>query len=1013
MLGIIGCAALALAAIAPTPAHAASRRAIPASSGDSLGGLVLPVEARDGDLTIRALKGWHWRVKSTQRLVLQGDVRIELAGWKFEGNTIIVWIERIPSDQGVVTQVAVWVPDATAHTAAAGSGTSGDNLLVVGSIRGETVMDTAALSPRVPRELDGLIQRADDRLADYVDSLLHTTPILESHPTVVAQPDIESDFVPTPGGAMIPSAVRVPGTPGSTKGWLQRPGATLDFSADHVTVDKENGETRILADGNVVIHYRPRRRSDQLGALRMSSERMVLYMVSDDVNDSVTSMEANDVKGVYLEGAVVAESERDDYTVRAPRMYYDFQMDRAIMLDAVLRTYDRKRRIPVYARADELKQIAEDQWKGTGVKVSASSFAVPTLAIGVEHVTITKVPGSVNTGGGLTESHIEVEGVHNTIEAGGVPFFYWPYFKGNPSDMPLVGQSTSFENYRGMGVEFQWNLLTLLGLESPHGDSVTLETSGYSKRGVALGLNWAFSRPGDVGGLDVWGIHDSGSQRLATGLTQEVPKTWRGIATWDDTIDMGNDWIMQSQISLISDATFVSAWRDTDFQNRREYETSFYVKKDKDGTSRSFLVDYSPNPYVSNSWLLASQGFQLQQFPKFFYRKLGTDLFKTLTWSGDVSFNRFKAIMPDGTADENGITPRVFQGPDVAFTSTDNVSTALSQKGIGIDWATRVTSTHHLTMPLDAGPVEITPFASGQIQNFFQNSTSMPGAELPNFRGLGGVGVHATTTTQRVYNDVHSDTLGIHRLRWLIEPWVRGWTSAANFNPTEQPDYEPFIDASARGSAIQMGMRHKFQTQRGAAGRWYDADWANLSVAATFSTQDATRRWFTPRWNESNPLLSSFGNFVRGTYEISPAEAITFTGEGTWDLDLNGFTRGAVALNIDHSPRLRTGLSYRYFEVPDEYATPKVRSNGTRWNPNENLIKAARGQMLGVPIDYEISKLYTLRLSPQYNFSEQDFQKFSAVLTRRLADFDLMFYINYDEIRGETVGGVRIANPKF
>ena len=200
MLGLIGCAALALAAIAPTPAHAASRRAIPASSGDSLGGLVLPVEARDGDLTIRALKGWHWRVKSTQRLVLQGDVRIELAGWKFEGNTIIVWIERIPSDQGVVTQVAVWVPDATAHTAAAGSGTSGDNLLVVGSIRGETVMDTAALSPRVPRELDGLIQRADDRLADYVDSLLHTTPILESHPTVVAQPDIESDFVPTPGG---------------------------------------------------------------------------------------------------------------------------------------------------------------------------------------------------------------------------------------------------------------------------------------------------------------------------------------------------------------------------------------------------------------------------------------------------------------------------------------------------------------------------------------------------------------------------------------------------------------------------------------------------------------------------------------------------------------------------------------------------------------------------------------------------------------------------------------------
>ncbi|MCH2141627.1 MAG: hypothetical protein MK077_01340 [Phycisphaerales bacterium] len=982
--------------------EAAPRRPIPAANGDTLGGLVLPVEARTGDLTVRALQGWHWRVQSTQRLALRGDVRVELAGWSFEGDTIVLWVERIPSDQGPVTQVAIWVPDATAHAAAAGGGTSGDNLLVVGAIRGETVIDVAAFSARLPNELRHLVERADDRLADYVDALQNTRPILETHPTVVPPPAIEDDFVPIPGKTIAPGQLRVSGQASGTAGWLQRPGATLDFSADHVTVDKEDGQPRILADGNVVVHYRPRRRGDRLGALRMSSERMVLYLVSDEVEDTATSLQVSDVKGVYLEGAVVAEAERDDYTVRSPRMYYDFQMDRAIMVDAVLRTYDRERRVPVYARADELRQVAEDQWTGKGARVSASSFAVPTLAIGAEQVTITKVPGSVDDNGQLTESYIEVEGVDNTLRAGGVPFFYWPYFKGNPDDMPLVGQSTSFENYQGIGIEARWNLLSLLGEQSPHGDTLTLETAGYTKRGVALGLNWAFNREGDHGNLDLWGIHDSGTQRLATGLTQEVPKTWRGIATWEDTVEMGNDWIMQSQISLISDSTFVSAWRDNDFQNRREYETSFFTKQDKEDTSVSFLAEYAMNPYVSNSWLLASQGFQLNQFPKFTFRKVGTDLFKTLTWSGDVSYNRFKASIPRGTAAENGITPQVFQSPDVAMNANQDIAFALGQQGINSNWATRVTSTHHLTMPVDAGPFEVTPFASGQIQNFFQHETAVPGADLPDFRAVGGVGVHATTSFQRVYNDVHSDTLGLHRLRWLIDPWVRGWTSAANFNPLEQPDYEPFIDATAKGSAIQMGMRHRLQTQRGGAGRWYDADWADFSVAATFSTDEATRRWYTPRWEEANPLLSSFGNYVRGTYKISPAEALTFTGEGTWDLDLNGFTRGAVAMNIDHSPRLRTGVSYRYFEVPDDYAALFP----TR-------VKSARGQMLGLPVTYEISKAYVLRLAPQYNFSEQDFQKFSAVLTRRLPDFDLVFYVNYDEIRGETVGGVRIANPKF
>ena len=1007
----IWAAVLATLATVAQPVHAVASISgsntpstkMPALTGHSLGGLVLPVEPRNGDITIRCLHGWHWRSGSTQRLIAQGDALVDIAGWQFEGQRLVLWLDRIPSADGLITQVALWIPEATAHTSSVGRGPSGRNLLVVGSIRGETVIDTAIMTPGKPRALAHIIKRSDDRLAAYVAGLQATPPILENHPVVVDRHTPAAGFVPVPGGSL-PAAIEDPLVPSSLDArWLRQPGATIAFSANHVTVDAGEVESTVLIDGNVVVHYRPANRNDELGALRLSAERAVIYASPTTLADAADTMSADDVRGIYLEGAVVAESDRDDYVVRAQRMYYDFITDRAIMLDAVLRTYDRERKVPVFARATELRQLASDQWSGKGVQLSASSFATPTLSIGADTATIRQIPGTIQEDGTQTETKIEVTGVHNTIRAGGVPFFYWPYFKGYADRMPLVGQATSFESYKGIGIEMKWDLPTLLGMEPLPDDTLTLETSGYTKRGPALGLNWRWDRPGEHGGLTAWGIHDDTNrdEKLSTGIIQEVPKTWRGYLLFEDQIQLGNNWKLQAQASWISDATFMNSWRKVDFRERREYETSLYLAKDEGNSSLSALIDYSLNDFVSNSWLLASQGFQLEEFPKASYRRFGNDVLDTLTYSGDISFSRFKAVIPKGTAADNGITVNAFRGPNVAFGPNDDIATALAQRGIGEDWSTRVNSMHHVTMPLTYGAFQVTPFASAQIQGFLQNDTAVPN-EDSDFRGLGGVGVHATTTIQRVFNGVDNDTLGLHRLRVLLDPWVRTWISAANFNPMDVPDYDPLVDATARGGAMQFGLRNRLQTQRGGAGRWYDADWLTTSVAATFSTSDATQRWFTPRWNEANPLWSSFGNFVDGSLDFRPAEAITFVGEGTWDLDLDGWTRYAVGLDLDHSPRLSTGVSYRYFDVPDDYA-----------EAFPNNVPNALGELLELAVNYEISKTYKATLTPQYNFSEDDLQSVMARLTRQLPDFDLTFYVNYDQIEDETTAGLQLSNTKF
>lgn len=107
-------------------------------------------------------------------------------------------------------------------------------------------------------------------------------------------------------------------------------------------------------------------------------------------------------------------------------------------------------------------------------------------------------------------------------------------------------------------------------------------------------------------------------------------------------------------------------------------------------------------------------------------------------------------------------------------------------------------------------------------------------------------------------------------------------------------------------------------------------------------------------------------------------------------------------MNIDHSPRFSTGVGFRYFGVPGAYEAAFP-----------GRVTAAKGELLTFPARYEISKTYAVAVRPQYNFSEEDFQAVSATLTRRLADFDLALYIRYDQIRGETTGGIRLANTKF
>ena len=979
--------AVALLTLVPTT-HAwidAPRANTMPAQGDRLSGFVLPVEARDGNINLNALKAHVWTVQDTQRLLLTGDVMVQVTGWTFEAQQAVAWINRVPSDKGLVNQIALFIPEVWHHTSEAGRGPQGRNLLIVGTARGSVRMNVALLDDGPPPP-SNLVTLADKRLANYLQGLQRGAPALANIPQVLGQADAP-EYVPTPGGSLPKQRMPEGDVTTSSRPWLRNSGGIISFSAQTVKLDPGEQENVLVADGAVVLDYRP---ANGDGNLRLSAERAVVFMEPGSVRELTDrSVNADDVRGVYLEGAVQAESDKDDYVVRAPRMYYDFQTDRAIMLDAVLRTYDRRRNLPVYARAKELRQVAEEQWTGKQVTVSASSFATPTLAIGSRSVVVNREPGSPDEIEQMEQGELSIDSQGTTLEAGGFPLLWWPRYVGPVHKIPLRGIRGGWDEYEGAVVETTWDLYSLLGTPPPSGWDMTLDIDGYSKRGVGLGYDFTIEQADNTMALDLYGMKDSGTQRTDTGLSMEVPKDYRYAALWEQTINLSQSWTLQGQLSYISDSTFVSAWREEDYRDRREYETSLYLKNETRNAAFTVLGKYALNDFLSNSWLVGSLGYQVNKLPEVTYQRFGDSLFgDTLTWSSSYNASRMQIVIPDGTPADSGLRADTFQNVGgLPFGANQPISEAARYVGLREAWVNRVSTRQKLSMPFQWGAFNITPFAMGQVIGYFNDETTIS-SDDSTYQWYGSGGATINTVVQRVYDDVSSAVFDLHRLRHLIEPYVTLWYGTSNYDVDTVPLYDPLLDQLSTGGLVRVGVKNTLQTHRGGPGRWYEVDWLTVDAAVVYSTDSATSRFPTPQYFAWEPGYSQLGNFIEGSYTWQFSDSLAFIGEGIYDLDDAKFARGSTGIEINHSPRFSTFAEYRFIDVTDT-------------------------KLLSFGGNYEVSDKYSIGVVPQWDFEREDFRTVQGTVIRSFPDFDFMVYVSYDQVRGETRVGAQLGQVNY
>ncbi len=1005
-------------------------------TGDRLSGFVLPIEPLAGDIELTALRGWAWTIDDTKRLILQGDVSVRIAHYSFTAPAAAIWINRLPSADGLINQIAIYFDEVNDPAKRSGAiGSRGKQLLITASARGQIKLNTGKLTPSSPPARNplnrGLRVRGEKRLQNHLRHLAAALnpqedrdqtiePItLTQWPQTNTPPPPES-FIPFPGGSVtprdlnLPKTIALPNEESAPPPWLQHPQGAIHFSAENITIESGPDENVILCSGSLLIDYLSTPGSpsplggalDDWSQLTLTAQRAVIFTEPGPLREMAGRLDADQIHGIYLEGNVAAAANRDEYTLRAPRMYYDFRTGRAIMLDAVLRTTARSsrgRRIPIYARAEEMRQVAEREWRAKKVRVSTSPFFTPHLALGAERMTITQPPppppelgakgmeGQADSESLPRETHIVSE--HNTLRLGGLPVLYWPRFSGTLRDLPLKSFRIGTGDNDGLRLGATLDLYALLGTDAPDGVEGDLLLDGYTNRGAGAGLTFRYDAAALLGGaagrgtLELYGLSDDGIDRTSTGRELDPDQNFRGVALWEHSQSIGNHWLFQGQISHISDPTFISTWRENDFLRRREYETSAYFKYQNNRTAFTALVDYEINDFISNDYLLASRGYQVDHAPEISYRNYGLKLFgDRITYSQETSITRMRFRFEQSTPAQLGVPIGAFSNlPGVGLNTP--ISDALFASGLDERYVTRFDSRHEFSWPHSWGAINLVPFVVGRYTDYSEDFRNFS-AEADGNRAFGAVGLRLSTQYQHVDNTLENRMLDLHRLRHIIEPSLTLWHGETTVSDEDLPEYDPAVESIANGSVVALGLRNTWQTKRGGPGRWRSVDVLTLDTNLVLNGNDARRESPTPQFFNYRPEYSQLGDHADGSMIWLVSDALAITGTGTWDLDNDRFARASIGAELQHSPVLTTFVEYRSLD-------------------------ASNNDLLDLGWIYRLTPKYRINFAPQWDFRRDELRALTLAITRRFPDFDFRLIIRQDEIRNDTTFAATIQLLDF
>lgn len=804
--------------------------------------------------------------------------------------------------------------------------------------------------------------------------------------TAPTQPTQTSTQPPTP------PAPPTPPTTVAQRDAIFASGGAFSIAAGDVSLVTGETENAVIVSNGVTIQYREPERNR---LLQLSAQRAVIFLDPGPLT-STLSLGASQVRGIYLDGEAYATD--GDYSLRAPQAYYDVKANKAVALDAVFWTYDQRRAIPLYLRAKTVRQETSRQFTADGVRFSNTAFFDPEISVGASDVTISRIEREIPLRGqdaanarenpqtatpaGETRTYVEADNIVPRFM--GLPFFWFPSYAGDPERQVI--RDVRIENTSGSGGAFRatLNAFGLLGMDRPGDWSADLFTDFYFERGPALGTRVAWEMENTEGALFAYGlISDRGTDVLKPGSEIDGDDEARGMLTFEQRWRLTDEWTLFAEAAFISDETFVDAFFEGLGETRREFTNRLFARRLSENTSLTVDIKGESSSFLSNEYLLQSQGYSVTKLPEISYTRIADDLLPQpglLSSFTELRASRMGLNFDEILASDRGLTNNPLAQRALLLNSNQRLSEQLRAAGYFEDEVFRADVRQELSSKFDLGPVIATPFATGRLTAWDSSFDEFSPDEGDSIRGWGGVGVRLATSMTRVYDNVGSRFLDINRLRHIIEPNAAFWVSGTNIDQSDLPIYDPDVEGLAQGAAMKLGVTHTFQTKRGGPGRWHDADVLVISTDLYLASDDTEARSPITRWIDFRPELGSPGDAIVIDAAYNLTDAVALTAANIYDLDTNQNAYTSAGIMFRHTPEYFSAIDLRYIE------------------PEDSTLVAFFTQ-------YRLTQKYTVLAAADYDATDGGFQSAAIELRRQYSSLLFGLTLSYNDITGETSFG--------
>ena len=687
---------------------------------------------------------------------------------------------------------------------------------------------------------------------------------------------------------------------------------------------------------------------------RATDERDGMRSVLSDVSgtpgsgDEAGLYRTGDVEAVYLEGDIVMT--RGERLIRAAQLYYDFSKDQAVILDAVFRTFLPERDVPVYIRAERIRQLSSREYVADYPVVTTSEFHTPHYHIGATRIELEdktdKTLATMRTGNYTMRN--------TTFNIGGFPILYWPYTRGTlkEGETSLRAVRAGYSDDMGAEVETEWRLFNLLGLETPVGFDSTLHLDYFSERGPGIGVDLDYQRDNYFGLVRSYYIHDTGEDTLKGPFRDNDPDTEnRGRFTFRHRQYLPSDWQLTLEASYISDKNFLEEYFESEYDKDKEQETLFYLKKQRDNWAFTLL----------GQWRILDFLTQTEHLPDATFRLIGQPL-------GDVA-----TLFSENRAGFVRYHPKDWTLYDV-FTAGARPEAS----GVG----GRVDSRQEAEVPFTLGPVKMVPF--GTVRGSAWQDTPDDGS-AGRFFGLGGV--RASSYLWRVF-ETESPLLDIHGIRHIIKPDATAWVSGDTLGSDHLFPFDANVEDIDEVDGVTVGVRQRWQTKRGGPQHERITDVFTLDLEAGFFNNAQPFEYTHGFASFSRPEDSISRNYASaaGSWRISDTTAVI--SESVVDLNDGRLGTFDISYVVERSPRLSYLIGYRYIDKIDS-------------------------SLLAFGFNYQLTEKHTLAVREEYDLDRGETSEFSVAVIRRLPRWFMGLTFDLDNIEDDVGVSVNVWPEGF